>query len=78
VLFFAVLMIAYLTVVPLAMLVYGSFKSSPPGVAGHFTLDHYTVLFERPEMIRSIRNSLVFGLGASLLAFAGGVYLAGD
>jgi ABC-type Fe3+ transport system permease subunit len=27
-------------------------------------------------MIRSIRNSLVFGLGTSLLAFAGGVYLA--
>jgi iron(III) transport system permease protein len=76
VLFFAVLVIAYLTVVPLAMLVYGSFKSSPPGVAGHFTLDHYAVLFQRPEMIRSIRNSLVFGLGTSLLAFAGGVYLA--
>jgi Sec-independent protein secretion pathway component TatC len=33
VLFFAALVIAYLTVVPLAMLVYGSFKSSPPGVA---------------------------------------------
>lgn len=75
-LFFVALLMAYLTVVPLAMLVYGSFKSSPPGVAGHFTLDHYAVLFQRPEMIRSVMNSLIFGVGSSLLAFIGGVYLA--
>jgi iron(III) transport system permease protein len=72
----AALVIAYLTIVPLVMLIYGSFKSGPPGVAGHFTLDHYTALFERPEMIGSIKNSLLFGLGTSLLAFSGGVYLA--
>jgi iron(III) transport system permease protein len=76
VLFFVALLLAYLTVVPLAMLVYGSFKSSPPGVPGAFTLEHYATLFERPEMVRSIMNSLVFGVGSSLLAFLGGVYLA--
>ena len=70
------LLIAYLTVVPLLMLLYGSFSSSPPGVAGHFTLDNYASLFERKEMIRSFQNSLVFSVGASLLAFLGGVYLA--
>lgn len=75
-LFFVTLLLAYLTVVPLAMLVYGSFKSSPPGVPGAFTLDHYATLFERPEMIRSVMNSLIFGVGSSLLAFIGGVYLA--
>jgi iron(III) transport system permease protein len=75
-LFFVALLLAYLTVVPLAMLVYGSFKSSPPGVPGAFTLDHYATLFERPEMIRSVMNSLIFGVGSSLLAFIGGVYLA--
>ncbi|MGH7769413.1 MAG: ABC transporter permease, partial [Candidatus Binatia bacterium] len=41
-----------------------------------FTLDHYATLFERPEMIRSVTNSLIFGVGSSLLAFIGGVYLA--
>ena len=75
-LFFVALLLAYLTVVPLAMLVYGSFKSSPPGVPGGFTLNHYATLFERPEMIRSVSNSLIFGVGSSLLAFIGGVYLA--
>jgi iron(III) transport system permease protein len=73
---FVALVIAYLTIIPLIMLIYGSFKSGPPGVAGHFTLDHYMALVERPEMIGSIKNSLVFGLGTSLLAFVGGVYLA--
>ncbi len=70
------LVVGYLTIVPLVMLVYGSFKSSPPGVPGPFTLEHYRALFQRPEMLGSLKNSLVFGLGSSLLAFTGGAYLA--
>jgi iron(III) transport system permease protein len=58
------------------MLVYGSFKSSPPGVAGHLTLDNYAALLKGSEMIHALKNSLIFGLGTSLLAFVGGVYLA--
>jgi iron(III) transport system permease protein len=72
----AIALIAYLTLVPLGMLFYGSFKSSPPGVAGHFTLDHYATLFKGSEMINAFKNSIVFSLGTSLLAFLGGVYLA--
>jgi iron(III) transport system permease protein len=71
-----VLIIAYLTILPLVMLIYGSFKSSPPGLPGHFTLTNYAALLRRPEMIASIKNSLIFGLGTSSLAFVGGVYLA--
>ena len=41
----AIALIAYLTVVPLVMLLYGSLKSSPPGLPGHFTLDNYAALF---------------------------------
>jgi iron(III) transport system permease protein len=73
---FAVALIAYLTIVPLAMLIYGSFKSTPPGLPGDFTLANYSALLRRPEMIASIKNSLFFGLGASCVAFIGGVYLA--
>lgn len=72
----AIALIAYLTLVPLGMLFYGSFKSSPPGVAGHFTLDHYATLFKGSEMINAFKNSIIFSLGTSLLAFLGGVYLA--
>ncbi len=72
----AAALIAYLTLVPILMLLYGSFKSSPPGVAGHFTLENYANLFQGSEMISAFKNSVVFSLGASLLAFVGGVYLA--
>src|SRR5262249_9699341 len=61
---------------PLAMLIYGSFKSTPPGLPGDFTLANYSALLRRPEMIASIKNSLFFGLGTSCIAFIGGVYLA--
>lgn len=68
--------VAYLTLVPLAMLLYGSFKSTPPGVAGPFTLAHYAELFKGWEMAISLKNSLIFSFWSSLLAFLGGVYLA--
>lgn len=71
-----VLLMAYLTIVPLIMLVYGSFKSTPPGLPGQFTLTNYAELLRRPELLASIKNSLIFGLGTSCLAFIGGVYLA--
>lgn len=72
----ATALVAYLTLVPLLMLLYGSFNSSPPGVAGHFTFDNYATLFKGPEIISAFKNSIIFSLGTSLLAFVGGVYLA--
>ncbi len=72
----AVALIAYLTVVPLAMLIYGSFKSSPPGLPGEWTLANYLALLQRPAILASIKNSLLFGVGTSCVAFIGGVYLA--
>jgi iron(III) transport system permease protein len=71
-----VAIIAYLTLVPLVMLLYGSFRSTPPGVAGPFTLAHYTEFFKGWEMAASFKNSLIFSFWSSLLAFIGGVYMA--
>ncbi|HXG50404.1 MAG TPA: iron ABC transporter permease [candidate division Zixibacteria bacterium] len=68
--------IAYLTLIPLAMLVYGSLKSGPPGVGGNLTLRNYLVLLENWRLPAALANSLVFSAGSSLLAFSGGLYLA--
>ncbi|OGQ84048.1 MAG: hypothetical protein A3F90_14765 [Deltaproteobacteria bacterium RIFCSPLOWO2_12_FULL_60_19] len=76
ILWLVVLVLAYLTLVPLVMLIYGSLKSSPPGVSGAFTLEHYAALFKGREMATALKNSLVFSLGTSLVAFFGGLYLA--
>jgi iron(III) transport system permease protein len=72
----AAALMAYLTLIPLAMLVYGSLKSGPPGVAGELTLRNYLALFENWRLPGALLNSIIFSTGSSFLAFAGGLYLA--
>jgi iron(III) transport system permease protein len=68
--------IAYLTLLPLLMLVYGSLQSGPPGTTGALTLKNYLVLLDKWRLVPALLNSLIFSLGATLLTFAGGLYLA--
>jgi iron(III) transport system permease protein len=72
----AAAVIAYLTLIPLAMLLYGSIKSGPPGVAGDLTLRNYLLLFQNWRLAGALANSAVFSIGSSFLAFTGGLYLA--
>ena len=69
-------LLAYLTVIPLVMLLYGSLKSGPPGVPGTLTVENYFKLFANWRLAPALLNSLVFSTGSSLLAFTGGLYLA--
>ncbi|HKY07418.1 MAG TPA: iron ABC transporter permease [Candidatus Binatia bacterium] len=69
-------LLAYLTVIPLVMLIYGSLKSGPPGVAGALTIENYLKLFANWRLAPALLNSLIFSTGSSLLAFTGGLYLA--
>ncbi len=45
------LLLAFLSVYPLSMLLYGSLHSTPPGVAGTFTLDGYRDVFTQQSAI---------------------------
>ena len=72
----AIVVVAYLTLIPLVMLLYGSFNSSPPGVPGRFTWGNYAGLFRGSQMIVAFENSVIFSIGTSLVAFVGGVCLA--
>ena len=67
---------AYLTLIPLMMLLYGSFQSGPPGSDSDLTLKNYAVVFQNWRLVGAFLNSLIFSTGSSLLAFAGGLYLA--
>lgn len=69
-------LMAYLTLIPLVMLLYGSLKSGPPGVPSDLTVKNYFVLFENWRLVGAFINSLIFSFGSSLLAFAGALYLA--
>lgn len=68
--------LAYLTVIPLIMLIYGSVKSGPPGASGTFTVKNYAALFENWRLAGALVNSIIFSTGSSILAFTGGLYFA--
>jgi iron(III) transport system permease protein len=60
--------IAYLSLSPTLMLVYGSFISEPLGVPGHFTLRNYIDAYSDPLTFSLLVNSFIFAGGSALLA----------
>ena len=62
------LLIAYLSLSPTFMLLYGSFLSKPLGVPGDFTLSHYIQAYSDPLTYTLLLNSFAFAAGSSLLA----------
>jgi iron(III) transport system permease protein len=60
--------IAYLSLSPTIMLLYGSFLDKPLGVAGDFTLAHYIGAYTDPLTYQLLLNSFVFATGSSVLA----------
>jgi len=76
VLVLAAAVVIYLTLVPIVMVIYGSFQDGPPGTEASFTLNNYARAFDNPRLYRSLLSSLVFALGGGSLAFAIGAFLA--
>ncbi len=69
----AALLLLYLTVVPLAMLVFGSLRVE--GADG-LTLANYATAYSSSRTFRLLLNSLIFGAGTSVVAFTLGTSLA--
>lgn len=69
-------LLIWLIVVPLGMVVWGSFRNVPPGAMGGYTIDNYLQAYKNPTLLKAIWNSLVFAVGSSLIAFAGGTFMA--
>ncbi|HEV8342895.1 MAG TPA: iron ABC transporter permease [Candidatus Binatia bacterium] len=68
VLAFVGVIIAYLSLSPTVMLLYGSFLSKPLGVPGEFTLQHYMRAYMDPVTYQLLLNSFIFAAGSSLLS----------
>lgn len=69
--------VAYLTVVPLVFLIYGSFFTPiVGGVAGTFTLQNYVHAYTDRSTIPILLNSLTFAVGTTLVAFVIGTAIA--
>lgn len=65
-----------LGLVPVAMLIAGSFRDGPPGAAGHWTLGNYAALFSDGQLVRVIFNTAWVALVATTLAVCAGSAMA--
>lgn len=69
-------MVVYLTVVPLGVMILGSFQSGLPGTWSPVTLDNYLRAFSQTSLYRAIANAVTYSLGAGVLSFSLGTFLA--
>lgn len=69
------LLLSFLSVYPMAMLLYGSLHSTPPGMAGEFNLAGYRALFER-DNLQVMWNTVGISLAKTVLSMALAVLLA--
>jgi iron(III) transport system permease protein len=68
--------VTYLTLIPLLMILYGTFRDGPPGTSASFTLNNYLKAYSNIEMLQLGANSILFALGAALVSFLIGGFLA--
>jgi iron(III) transport system permease protein len=67
--------VLFLVLIPLAALVYGSFRSSSPGMEGDWTLAKYAGLLS-PSVLNVLVRTLIVGLATALISVALGTALA--
>lgn len=70
-----VAILAFLSVYPLSMLLYGSLHSTPPGMAGTFNLDGYRDILTRENLI-TLLNTVGISLAKTVPSLALAVLLA--
>jgi iron(III) transport system permease protein len=72
---FLIAILAFLSVYPLSMLLYGSLHSTPPGVAGTFNLDGYQQVLTRQNLV-TLLNTVGISLAKTLPSVVIAVLLA--
>lgn len=72
---FLALLLAFLSVYPLSMLLYGSLHSTPPGVPGTFTLEGYREAFTQQSIV-SLLNTVGISLAKTIPSLALATLLA--
>jgi len=70
-----VLLLSFLTLYPLAMLLYGSLHSTPPGVAGTFDLEGYRETFSRENLV-VLANTIGISFAKTIPSLLLAVFLA--
>jgi iron(III) transport system permease protein len=68
--------IIYLTLIPLIMVLYGTFTDGPPGTDASFTFKNYAKAYGSAPLFYSGLNSVLFAAGSGLISFIVGGFLA--
>lgn len=71
-----VLIVGWLVLVPIALVVWGSFRDGPPGTESAFTWENYVNAYGTERLVRALSNSVIFATCAAVLSFVVGAYLA--
>ncbi len=71
-----ILVVVYLTVVPLGVMIFGSFQKGLPGTWSPITLDNYIRAFSQPSLYRAIANAVTYSVGAGVVSFSLGTMMA--
>ena len=66
--------VASLTIYPLGMVIYGSFRSSAPGQAGFFTLSGYQTALSDPAISKALWTTLWLGVVRTFISMALAVF----
>lgn len=69
------LLLIWLIMVPLAVVIFGAFRDGQPGQPGTYTLMKFVEAY-KGTLVKTVGNTLVFALGAALLAMTFGTFLA--
>jgi len=67
--------VALLTVYPLGMIIYGSFRSAAPGMPGYFTLQGYVQGFSDPSILKALLNTFTLGIVRTVLTSILAIFL---
>jgi iron(III) transport system permease protein len=68
--------VVYLTLIPLIMILYGTFRDGPPGTAASFTLVNYVRAYGDLSLFKLAWSTMVFAAGAAIVSFGFGAFLA--
>jgi iron(III) transport system permease protein len=71
-----VVFMAWLVIVPLAMILWGSFRHGAPYEESPLSLDNYVKLFTSPAYRRAMLNTVIVGISATAICLVGGTALA--
>ncbi|MDZ4245750.1 MAG: hypothetical protein U1D67_01380, partial [Dehalococcoidia bacterium] len=62
-----IVILGFLTVYPLGMILYGSFRSEAPGVPSVFTLQGYITGYSDPTIIKALGTTLALGITRTII-----------